>query len=87
MMSESQILKAKQVLGKIIHVEENTWLLPSASDENKYHTVVKSDKYECDCMGYQFTENCYHIIAVTMIEMIEDEHTRVQEKYGDETNG
>lgn len=86
-MNESQILKAKKVLGKIIHVEENTWLLPSASDETKYHTVVKSDKYECDCMGYQFRNDCYHIVAVNMIDVIENEHARVQEKYGDETNG
>ena len=40
-MSEAQLKKAQKVLDKITEVEGNTWLLPSASNEEKMHTVIK----------------------------------------------
>jgi|TARA_R110002012_G_scaffold321953_1_gene552732 hypothetical protein len=66
-MSKQQERKAEKILNKVTKVEDNTWILPSASDETKLHTVTKSTgEYECDCVGYQFTLNCYHVIAVKM---------------------
>lgn len=66
-MSKQQEMKARKVLDKIVCVQSDTWLLPSLSSDEKFHTVVKSDGYECDCVGFQFSQNCYHIIAVKMI--------------------
>jgi hypothetical protein len=64
-MSLRQEKKADKILHKVQCTEENTWIMPSASDPTKLHTVVKNgDDYECDCTGYQFTLNCYHVIAV-----------------------
>ena len=67
-MREAQLKKAQKVLDKITEVEGNTWLLPSASNEEKMHTVIKypNKTYECDCLGFQFSEHCYHIIAVKL---------------------
>jgi len=67
-MSKQQEQKAKQILNKIMCVQKNTWLIPSLSEEGKYHTVNKTnDNFECDCVGFQFSQNCYHIIAIKMI--------------------
>ena len=66
-MSELQLKKAQKVLDKITEVEDNTWLLPSASNSEKLHTVqLKGDEFECDCLGFIHTQNCYHIIAVRL---------------------
>jgi len=68
-MSVQQERKAKAVLEKITKVDEKTWLLPSKSDDSKMHTVqIIKDEYDCDCLGFQHTLNCYHIIAVKMKE-------------------
>ena len=71
-MSLQQIKKATEMLGKITKVDENTWVLPSKSDESKTHTVTYNEgievtgDYDCDCLGFQHTLNCYHVIAVKM---------------------
>ena len=67
-LSLQQEKKAKKALEKITTVDEKTWLLPSASDETKMHTVqiIKSE-YDCDCLGFQHTLNCYHVMAVKML--------------------
>ena len=66
-MSLQQIKKATEMLGKITTVDEKTWVLPSKSDESKTHTVlIINDEYDCDCLGFQHTLNCYHVIAVKM---------------------
>jgi hypothetical protein len=71
-MSKQQEIKAMEVLGKIMHVEENTWLLPSLSDPAKYHTVSRNgENYECDCTGFGFTQNCYHLVAVKMVNKLQ----------------
>ena len=70
-MSLQQERKAKAILEKITKVDDTTWLLPSKSDDSKMHTVQLDTKlleYECDCLGYIHTLNCYHIIAVKMKE-------------------
>lgn len=72
-MSEQQRRKAKKVLPKITNVMENTWIIPSSTDDTKMHTVTYhvgaevTGDYDCDCLGYQFSMNCYHIIAVKML--------------------
>ena len=66
-MSLQQIKKATEMLGKITTVDEKTQVLPSKSDESKTHTVqIINDEYDCDCLGFQHTLNCYHVIAVKM---------------------
>ena len=66
-MSLQQIKKATEMLGKKTTVDEKTWVLPSKSDESKTHTVqIINDEYDCDCLGFQHTLNCYHVIAVKM---------------------
>ena len=68
-MSLAQERKAKAVLEKITKVDDKTWLLPSKSDDSKMHTVQSiKNEYECDCLGFIHTLNCYHIIAVKMFE-------------------
>jgi len=69
-MSLAQEKKAKAVLEKITKVDDTTWLLPSKSDDSKMHTVQSiKNEYECDCLGFIHTLNCYHIIAVRMFEV------------------
>ena len=66
-MSLQQEKKAREILSKITVIDDNKWLLPSKSDESKTHTVQIIDKeYDCDCLGFQFSEHCYHIIAVKL---------------------
>ncbi len=66
-MSKQQVKKATEILGKITKVDEKTWILPSKSDESKTHTVqIINEEYDCDCLGFQHTLNCYHVIAVKM---------------------
>lgn len=71
-MSEQQRRKAEKVLQFITEVKENTWILPSISDESKSHTVTYNTgvevtgDYDCDCLGYQYSMNCYHIMAVKL---------------------
>ena len=66
-MSLQQIKKATEMLGKITTVDEKTWILPSKSDESKTHTVkIINDEYDCDCLGFHHTLNCYHVIAFKM---------------------
>lgn len=70
-MSEQQDKKARKVLPYITVVKEDTWVLPSASDEAKTHTVTKTNdeyEYDCDCLGYQYSMNCYHIMAVKLFQ-------------------
>lgn len=63
-MSKQQEVKAKKIVDKVMCVQDNTWIVP-ASEEGKYHTITKSaNGFDCDCIGYQFSGNCYHIIAV-----------------------
>jgi hypothetical protein len=67
-MSVQQVKKATAILGMITTVDEKTWLLPSKSDESKTHTVqIINKEYDCDCLGFQHTLNCYHVIAVKML--------------------
>jgi|TARA_B110000263_G_C15201878_1_gene461031 hypothetical protein len=66
-MSRQQQKKAEEILSKITKVDDKTWLLPSKSDESKTHTVqIINEEYDCDCLGFQHTLNCYHVIAVKM---------------------
>ena len=66
-MSLAQQRKAEKVLDKITKVDDKIWVLPSISDETKTHTVeLKGKDFECDCLGYIHTLNCYHIMAVQM---------------------
>ncbi len=73
-MSVQQVKKATAILGMITTVDEKTWVLPSKSDESKTHTVTYRDgievtgEYDCDCLGFQHTLNCYHVIAVKMLK-------------------
>jgi hypothetical protein len=77
-MSLKQETKAKEIVEKITKVDENTYILPSTSDIAKTHTVTYRDgievtgDYECDCLGYQYSENCYHILAVKMLKQKEE---------------
>tara|TARA_R100000008_G_scaffold85405_2_gene75242 strand:- start:1101 stop:1325 length:225 start_codon:yes stop_codon:yes gene_type:complete len=74
-MSKQQMKKASEILGKITVIDEEKWLLPSKSDESKTHTVqIINNEYDCDCLGFQHTLNCYHVIAVKMFrgEKIEE---------------
>ena len=73
-MSLAQQRKAEKVLDKVTKVEKGTWILPSISDETKTHTVqLKGDEFECDCLGFIHTLNCYHIMAVQMLGKKEEE--------------
>ena len=68
-MSLQQEKKAKAILDKVTKVDDNTWVLPSKSDETKTHTVqIIKVEYDCDCLGFQHTLNCYHVIAIKMIK-------------------
>ena len=73
-MSLQQIKKAKAILDKVTKVDDKTWVLPSKSDETKTHTVTYNEgievtgDYDCDCLGFQHTLNCYHVIAIKMIK-------------------
>jgi hypothetical protein len=48
--------------------------MPSASDDTKTHTVTYRDgievtgEYDCDCLGFIHTLNCYHVMAVKMLK-------------------
>ena len=81
-MSQRQLRKATEILDRIKKVEKNTWVLPSISNVEQLHTVVRTGlidsdtvsvagiekNYECDCVGFQYSQNCYHIIAVVLFE-------------------
>jgi len=68
-MSLQQEKKAKAILDKVTKVDDSTWVLPSKSDETKTHTVqIIKGEYDCDCLGFQHTLNCYHVIAIKMIK-------------------
>ena len=71
-MSQRQLRKATEILDRIKKVEKNTWVLPSISNVEQLHTVVRADgvdkNYECDCVGFQYSQICYHIIAVVLFE-------------------
>jgi len=73
-MSEQQDRKARKVLPYITVVDEKTWVMPSASDDTKTHTVTYRDgievtgDYDCDCLGFQYSMNCYHIMAVELFK-------------------
>jgi len=73
-MSLQQEKKARKALEKITTVDDKTWVLPSISDETKTHTVTYRDgievtgEYDCDCLGFIHTLNCYHVMAVKMLK-------------------
>ena len=80
-MSLQQEKKAREILSKITVIDDNKWLLPSKSDESKTHTVQIIDKeYDCDCLGFQHTLNCYHVIAGKMFR--EEIPKSLQKQYG-----
>ena len=86
-MSLKQEIKAKEIVEKITKVDKNTYILPSISDTAKTHTVTYYEgievthDYKCDCLGYQYSENCYHILAVKMLKK-----QKGWDEYENETN-
>tara|TARA_R110002020_G_scaffold233_3_gene1200 strand:+ start:1163 stop:1384 length:222 start_codon:yes stop_codon:yes gene_type:complete len=67
-MSVQQQKKAKEILEKIRQIDEKTWKVPSKTDASKNHKVqIINNEYDCDCLGFQHTLNCYHVIAVKML--------------------
>ena len=66
MMSELQMQKAKKVVKSITPVDDKTWVLPSSTNPKQTYCVsLTSQKiFTCNCRGYEYTHNCYHVMAI-----------------------
>ena len=57
---------AKQLNRYVDQTSDGVWAIPSSSG-GRYKVESKDNEYSCDCKGFEYTENCYHIMAVKMV--------------------
>ena len=72
----NQMYKAKELAGKLNYwvnqTSEGVWAIPS-SNGGTYKVIVNDDEVSCECKGFEYSENCYHVMAVK-IKIEEHKH-------------
>lgn len=65
---------AKRLNRWVAEVAKGQWAIPaSGGGMHKVLTAtsdgkeLKEDEYTCDCKGFEYTQNCYHIMAVKIL--------------------
>lgn len=64
MKTNERYQKAQSLKDKVLSISDNTFVVPSQTNNGKAYVVEY--KLECNCKDYEYGNKCKHIIAVQL---------------------
>jgi len=68
-VSEKVMKKAKSL--SVAEITPTEWYVVGGSEP---HVVIRSEDWECDCLGFKFSKVCSHILAVKIFLQEGEKH-------------